>query len=227
MALHKLKQFVLTHFTKWFLNFGQSKNGKIPLYHNPTLRSRDGHRLAYVKVEIMVVSRACTVPDHEIHQSEHSLVPFSQRFDKPDYCLPRADTAIDPQPERNLRERKRYERKQSPLTKIDWWRVVLDEAQMVESGVSNAARVSQLIPRQNAWAVSGTPVKKDAKDLYGLLIFLRYQPYCSSTSLWDRLVVRHRDVLWRIFEEIALRHTKDQIKTEILLPPQNVSIYLI
>lgn len=95
---------------------------------------------------------------------------------------------------------------------------------MVESGVSNAAKVAQLIPRQNAWAVSGTPVKKDAKDLYGLLIFLRYQPYCSSTSLWDRLINRHRDIFWQIFGDIALRHTKDQIKGEILLPPQTVSI---
>lgn len=123
-----------------------------------------------------------------------------------------------------MRQEKRYERKQSPLTQIDWWRVVLDEAQMVENGVSNAAKVAQLIPRQNAWAVSGTPVIKDAKDLYGLLIFLRYQPYCLSTSLWERLVVHYRPVFWQIFEDIALRHTKDQIKDEILLPPQTVSI---
>ena len=95
---------------------------------------------------------------------------------------------------------------------------------MVESGVSNAAKVAQLIPRQNAWAVSGTPVKKDAKDLYGLLIFLRYEPYCSSITLWDRLIVRHRNIFWQIFGDIALRHTKDQIKGEILLPPQTVSI---
>ena len=100
-----------------------------------------------------------------------------------------ADTTSLLQPERNMRQEKRYARKRSPLTQIDWWRVVLDEAQMVENGVSNAAKVAQLIPRQNAWAVSGTPVKKDAKDLYGLLIFLRYQPYCLSASLWDRLVV--------------------------------------
>ena len=90
--------------------------------------------------------------------------------------------------------------------------------------MSNAAKVAQLIPRQNAWAVSGTPVKKDAKDLYGLLIFLHYQPYCSSTSLWDRLIAGHRDIFWQIFGDIALRHTKDQIKGEILLPPQTVSI---
>ena len=128
------------------------------------------------------------------------------------------------QTDRNMRQQKRYEPEQSPLAQIDWWRVVLDEAQMVESGVSNAARVAQLIPRQNAWAVSGTPVKKDSKDLLGLLIFMRYQPYCLSLALWNRLTTHFRDVFWEIFENIALRHTKDQIKDEISLPPQHVSI---
>ena len=56
-------------------------------------------------------------------------------------------------PERNLRHEKRYEKRFSPLTQTHWWRVVLDEAQMVESGVSNAAKVAKLIPRDNAWYV--------------------------------------------------------------------------
>ena len=56
-------------------------------------------------------------------------------------------------PNRNLRHEKRYEKRLSPLTQIQWWRVVLDEAQMVESGVSNAAKVAKLIPRDNAWYV--------------------------------------------------------------------------
>ena len=56
-------------------------------------------------------------------------------------------------PHRSLRHEKRYKKRLSPLTQIYWWRVVLDEAQMVESGVSNAAKVAKLIPRENAWYV--------------------------------------------------------------------------
>ena len=55
--------------------------------------------------------------------------------------------------ERSLRREGRYEKRLSPLTHIHWWRVVLDEAQMVESGVSNAAKVAKLIPRDIAWYV--------------------------------------------------------------------------
>ena len=123
--------------------------------------------------------------------------------------------------DRNLRHEKRYEKRLSPLTQMVWWRVILDEAQMVESGVSNAAKVAKLIPRQIAWCVSGTPVKKDARDLFGLLDFLRYQPYCNfSTKTWDRLVTHHKDVFKQIFRTLALRHTKDQIKDDLQLPPQ-------
>ena len=56
-------------------------------------------------------------------------------------------------PDRSLRHEKKYEKRLSPLTQIHWWRVVLDEAQMVESGVSNAAKVAKLIPRDIAWYV--------------------------------------------------------------------------
>lgn len=56
-------------------------------------------------------------------------------------------------PDRSLRHEKRYEKRLSPLTQIHWWRVVLDEAQMVESGVSNAAKVAKLIPREIGWYV--------------------------------------------------------------------------
>lgn len=56
-------------------------------------------------------------------------------------------------PDRSLRHEKRYEKRLSPLTQIHWWRVVLDEAQMVESGVSNAAKVAKLIPREHSWYV--------------------------------------------------------------------------
>lgn len=123
-------------------------------------------------------------------------------------------------PDRSLRHDKKYRRRQSPLVKIEWWRVVLDECQMVESGVSNAARVAQVIPRRNAWAVSGTPLKKDAKDLLGLLIFLRLDPYCLSNAVWFRLVTSYRPIFNKLFGTIALRHTKEQVKGDIQLPPQ-------
>ena len=48
---------------------------------------------------------------------------------------------VDHKPNRSLRHEKRYIPHKSPLVEMRWWRVCLDEAQMIESGVSNAAKV--------------------------------------------------------------------------------------
>jgi E3 ubiquitin-protein ligase SHPRH len=125
-------------------------------------------------------------------------------------------------PERNMRHQRKFERKRSPLVQIEWWRICLDEAQMVESGVTAAARVACRLPRVHSWAVTGTPLKKDIQDLHGLLIFLRYKPFSDANSgrLWAHLVRLHRHLFRKIFGAIALRHTKAQIRDELHLPPQ-------
>jgi E3 ubiquitin-protein ligase SHPRH len=122
-----------------------------------------------------------------------------------------------PPPDRSFRNSKRHERRKSPLVDISWWRVCLDEAQMIESGVSQAATVARIIPRCNAWAVSGTPLRKDVQDLRGLLIFLRCDAFANNKAVWDRL---DKTSFKAIFNQIALRHTKDKIREELRLPPQ-------
>ncbi|EXJ59363.1 uncharacterized protein A1O5_12244 [Cladophialophora psammophila CBS 110553] len=124
-------------------------------------------------------------------------------------------------PDRNLRYSRREEVPQSPLTQIAWWRVCLDEAQMVESGVSSAATVARLIPRSNAWAVTGTPLRKGHRDLFGLLLFLRYEPWCRSPRLWDYLISYHRPLFRAMLGEIAMRHSKDFVREDLRLPPQS------
>jgi len=120
-------------------------------------------------------------------------------------------------PARSRRFDQQYKARRSPLVLINWWRVCLDEAQMVESGVSKAAQVAQMIPRINAWAVSGTPVRKNIEDLLGLLVFLQFEPFCSSKKLWRRV---DKATLKQIFAQIAMRHTKHKVGHELRIPPQ-------
>lgn len=123
-------------------------------------------------------------------------------------------------PERSRRHERAYSRVLSPLVQILWWRVCLDEAQMIESGVSQAAALARVIPRVNAWGVTGTPVKDDVKDLLGLLSFLRYEPYCSTTQIWQALTTRYKPLFQQLFKSISIRHTKASVRDEIALPPQ-------
>jgi E3 ubiquitin-protein ligase SHPRH len=123
-------------------------------------------------------------------------------------------------PVRSLRAEKRFEIQKTPLVRIHWWRVCLDEAQMIESGVTNAARVARLIPRVNAWAVTGTPIRKDMDDLFGLLQFLNYEPVCSSPDIWTKLYEEYPAAFKSIVNKLALRHSKDMIREDLRLPLQ-------
>ncbi|KAF7856914.1 hypothetical protein EAF04_009675 [Stromatinia cepivora] len=120
-------------------------------------------------------------------------------------------------PERTLRRESKYQRPKSPLMQFSWWRVCLDEAQMIESSVSNAATVARMIPRINAWAITGTPVRKNIKDLLGLLIFLRYEPI---VSLWPSFVTSKQN-FHKLFGSISLRHSKKSVRQELNLPKQH------
>ncbi|KAI0408187.1 SNF2 family N-terminal domain-containing protein [Xylaria palmicola] len=127
--------------------------------------------------------------------------------------------AIAP-PERSMRYEKKHERQTSPLVQIGWWRVCLDEAQQIDSGVSSAAKVACLIPRVHAWAVTGTPIKEDPSDLWGLLLFLRYEPFASHPFIWKALLNTHKTLFNALFNKIAIRHSKQEVRDELKLPPQ-------
>ncbi|KAL2130802.1 hypothetical protein VTI74DRAFT_5930 [Chaetomium olivicolor] len=124
-------------------------------------------------------------------------------------------------PGRAMRNEQQYERTKSPLVQLSWWRVCIDEAQMVENWANNAAKLARMIPRINAWGVTGTPVKDDIqRDLRGLLLFLRYEPYASDTKIWNLLTTFDRASFRKLFNMISMRHSKSMVRSEISIPPQ-------
>lgn len=108
---------------------------------------------------------------------------------------------------------------ESPLMLCQWWRVVLDEVQMVSSGSNKAFETAALLPRFHSWGVSGTP-----SHLLAVLQFLRLLPfsYEIGKSCWKRLneaVFGNADFV-RLWRSIAIRHTKAMVRDDIHLPPQ-------
>ena len=128
-----------------------------------------------------------------------------------------------------LAQEHKRERLTSPLVKIHWWRCILDECQMIQSGVSNAAEVAGRLPRQHAWAVSGTPLRKDPGDVYGFLRFLQLEPFSWSVKTWTRLLDQYPDIFKGLIKQTTLRHTKHLVKDELELPLQKriISVVLL
>lgn len=121
--------------------------------------------------------------------------------------------------QRSLRDRTTSPRR-SPLTIFSWWRIVLDEVQMLGTGgESAAARVASEIPRVNSWGVSGTPLQNNMNSLKVLLDFLRYEP-AFDKALWTRLWIDDRSLLFKICKFFGVRHTKRMVRHELQIPPQ-------
>ena len=119
-------------------------------------------------------------------------------------------------PVRMLRQPSKYERPRSPLVQLEFWRVVMDEAQLVGG---NAARTMGMIRRQCSLAVSGTPVRRLA-DLRTSLWFLGLAP-AGPPRLWKRILsAAWAPYVGRVLYDVGIRHTKAQVAPEMVLPMQ-------
>ena len=75
-------------------------------------------------------------------------------------------------------------RKFFTLCTVQWWRICLDEAQMIESTRAKVAEMALRLSAVNKWCVTGTPVGKSLNDLYGLLLFLQVKILCYAKNIW-------------------------------------------
>lgn len=88
---------------------------------------------------------------------------------------------------RTLRRPSRYLNVKTPLLYVNWWRVCLDEAQMVSSVITKPARLVAQLSTVHRWVVTGTPIQKSIDDLYGLVYFLGCSPY-DEREKWISLI---------------------------------------
>ncbi|KAF2121509.1 SNF2 family N-terminal domain-containing protein [Lophiotrema nucula] len=98
--------------------------------------------------------------------------------------------------------KKTYEEQRGVLHRMQWLRVVLDEAQAIKNYASRTSIACRALMAEHRWAVSGTPILNTLVELYPYFKFLGVphtgslkifkHNYCDSTSTehTERLLVR-------------------------------------
>lgn len=124
------------------------------------------------------------------------------------------------------------------LFKVRWFRVVLDEAQVIKNRRALQARAAYMLPAERRWCLSGTPIQNSVDDIYSLFLFLRYyivDTYSQWSKVWKkRLNSNHAAVRERTFKRfqvvlgtVLLRRTKSE-KVDgvpiLVLPPKNIEL---
>ncbi|EGO56071.1 hypothetical protein NEUTE1DRAFT_122706 [Neurospora tetrasperma FGSC 2508] len=72
-------------------------------------------------------------------------------------------------------------RKARLLQKMDWYRVVLDEAHWIRNPSSQQFRAATSLSTNRRWCLTGTPIQNKLDDLASLAHFLRVPPYPDKT----------------------------------------------
>ena len=117
---------------------------------------------------------------------------------------------------------------QSPLTKLLFWRVVLDEVQMIGgSGTRQCSKTARAIAAVNRWAVTGTPVSSGVSDLEPLVEFVLGAGGLAEAG-WRSLVIAFQSkrrgaaaAMHHFLRGKLWRQTKARVLGEVSLPPQH------
>ncbi|XP_069745317.1 transcription termination factor 2 isoform X2 [Narcine bancroftii] len=113
----------------------------------------------------------------------------------------------------------------SPLQKITWARIILDEAHYIKNPqVQTSMAVCKLIAGAR-WAITGTPIQNNLLDMYSLLKFLHCSPF-DEFKIWksevDNGTRKGGERLNIITKSLLLRRKKDQLdpsgKPLVILP---------
>ncbi|KAI1360826.1 SNF2 family N-terminal domain-containing protein [Xylaria arbuscula] len=108
------------------------------------------------------------------------------------------------------------------LQKVNWFRVVLDEAHLIRNSTSQQFKAACSLAAQRKWCLTGTPLQNSLHDLRSLLEFLGFRPF-SEPSFFRKHILEplHEDSLDRfknlraLMQIICFRRT-----SELLSLPQ-------
>ncbi|KIK70117.1 hypothetical protein GYMLUDRAFT_255303 [Collybiopsis luxurians FD-317 M1] len=133
----------------------------------------------------------------------------------------------------NLKSKKK-KKENGLLFQVEFYRVVLDEAQNIRNKMTRASRAVTALNAQYRWCLTGTPIINSLLDSYGIIRFLRITPWHDFQHFHphiSRLEKKNPQLaitrLQAILNTFMLRRKKDSKldgKILIELPPKDITL---
>ena len=135
-----------------------------------------------------------------------------------------------------------FRRKNPVLLKTPWLRVILDEAHCIKNQKTLVSKVCCDLQAEHRWCVSGTIIQNSLDDVFGIMKFLKHEPWCIP-SFWKAAITKPMnsnsneldneasnvnvrlalDRVRRVLAPLMLRRTKDSVTKDgqpiLTLPP--------
>jgi hypothetical protein len=123
--------------------------------------------------------------------------------------------------------------RRNPLSEIEWFRLVLDEAHIIRRQSTGLNRTVTQLKARSRWCLTGTPIQNRLEDIGSLFAFIRVKPFHSMATFRKYIVVpfeeggKRRKVaiehFTQLLDSLCLRRTKDRLH----LPEQRNELRLI
>lgn len=73
-----------------------------------------------------------------------------------------------------------------PLLSTRWLRVCLDEGHNIKNHLAKTSKAAAELDTLRRWIITGTPIQNNLKELWSLLKWLKFQPYCDEYKRFKR-----------------------------------------
>lgn len=141
----------------------------------------------------------------------------------------------------------------TPLLSLTFRRVILDEAHYIKNPNTGASKACCMIKAERRWCVTGTPISNSLQDVFGLIKFLKHEPWCVP-RFWKRAIETAKrannendstedipndeatmatsmERVRRVIKPILLRRTKDTLSSDgkpiLTLPPVETKLITV
>ncbi|MCO5583790.1 hypothetical protein L7F22_037704 [Adiantum nelumboides] len=161
-----------------------SKQPSIYLYHGST-RITDPHELAQFDIVMTTYSTLATEFAHQ------SVWANGDESEDEEVSTPQSETvrrrrAADSNGSKKGKRKADLSREsENPLQRIEWFRIVLDEAHTIKEAKTLQSRAVCNLVSPRRIALTGTPVQNRIDDLFSLIKFLRLEPF-DDRAIWNQ-----------------------------------------